>query len=63
MVINRRDFLLATVASSLLVPPKLRSSEGGWNRDEWDIALKSGVVCRIYQDRTTERWFLEGIYD
>jgi hypothetical protein len=37
--------------------------KGPWNRDEWDVALKSGAVCRIYQDRTTERWFLEGIYD
>ena len=34
-----------------------------WNRDEWDVALTSGAVCRIFQDRTTERWFLEGIYD
>ncbi len=34
-----------------------------WNRDEWDVALTSGVVCRIFQDRTTERWFLEGTYD
>jgi inosose dehydratase len=29
MVINRRDFLLATVASGFLMPPKLRNSEGG----------------------------------
>jgi protein ImuB len=36
---------------------------GKWSRDEWDIALSSGAVCRIFQDRTTERWFLEGIYD
>jgi len=35
----------------------------GWNRDEWDVALKSGAVCRIYRDRSTEHWFLEGIYD
>jgi protein ImuB len=35
----------------------------GWNRDEWDIALSSGIACRIFQDRTTERWFLEGVYD
>jgi protein ImuB len=34
-----------------------------WNRDEWDVALSSGAVCRIFQDRTTERWFLEGTYD
>ena len=45
------------------VSPKPRSGEGGWSRDEWDVALKSGTVCRIYQDRTTGRWFLEGIYD
>jgi hypothetical protein len=35
----------------------------GWNRDEWDVALKSGAVCRMYRDRSTDRWFLEGIYD
>jgi len=46
-----------------LVPPKPLSGEGGWNRDGWDVALKSGVVCRIYQDRTTDCWFIEGIYD
>jgi protein ImuB len=34
-----------------------------WNRDEWDVALTSGVVCRIFQDRVTDRWFLEGTYD
>jgi protein ImuB len=45
------------------VSPKLRSSEGGWSRDEWDVALRSGAVCRIFQDRTTDRWFLDGIYD
>jgi protein ImuB len=35
----------------------------GWNRDEWDVALKSGAVCRIYRDRTIDRWFLDGCYD
>jgi protein ImuB len=34
-----------------------------WSRNEWDVALKSGVVCRLFQDRTTDRWFLEGVYD
>jgi protein ImuB len=38
-------------------------SDRSWNHNEWDVALKSGVVCRIHQDRTTERWFFEGIYD
>jgi hypothetical protein len=39
------------------------SAAGGWNRDEWDVALKSGAVCRVYQDRTTHNWFFEGLYD
>ena len=36
---------------------------GAWDRDEWDVALTCGTVCRIYQDRMTERWYLDGIYD
>jgi hypothetical protein len=61
---------VSTPVSPLVAPKlrsseggKLRSSEGGWNRDEWDVALASGAVCRVFQDRATERWFLEGIYD
>lgn len=38
-------------------------SDRAWNHSEWDVALKSGAVCRIYQDRTTERWFFAGLYD
>ena len=34
-----------------------------WNRDEWDVALASGAICRIFQDRSTGRWFLDGTYD
>ena len=34
-----------------------------WNRDEWDVALATGIVCRIFRDRVTGRWFLEAIYD
>jgi protein ImuB len=34
-----------------------------WNRDEWDVALASGAICRIFQDRSTGRWFLDGVYD
>jgi protein ImuB len=46
------------------LPPQSGSHEiCPWSRDEWDVALKSGAVCRIFQDRTTDRWFLEGIYD
>jgi len=38
-------------------------TERSWSRNEWDVALTGGTVCRIYQDRTTDRWFLDGVYD
>jgi protein ImuB len=34
-----------------------------WDRDEWDIALSTGALFRIYLDHRTERWFIEGAYD
>jgi protein ImuB len=34
-----------------------------WNRDEWDVALSDGSVCRLFQARDTAQWFLEGIVD
>jgi protein ImuB len=36
---------------------------GGWNRDEWDVGLSDGAVCRLFFDRDAEQWFLEGIFD
>ncbi len=37
--------------------------EDAWDRDEWDVALSTGCLFRIYFDRRTNRWFLEGSYD
>ena len=34
-----------------------------WDHDEWDIALSNGGMYRIYCDRMTGRWFVEGSYD
>jgi protein ImuB len=34
-----------------------------WNRDEWDVALNDGAVYRLFQDRETGGWFIEGIVD
>jgi protein ImuB len=39
------------------------NSNGHWDRDEWDVSLSDGSVCRIYCDRVTERWFLDGVID
>jgi protein ImuB len=34
-----------------------------WNRDEWDVAFSDGSVCRVFRERDTGRWFLEGVVD
>jgi protein ImuB len=34
-----------------------------WDRDEWDVALADGSMCRIFHDRALDRWFLDGVYD
>ena len=35
--------------------------EDTWNRDEWDVALETGGVYRMFQELAG--WFLEGSYD
>jgi protein ImuB len=34
-----------------------------WDRDEWDVSLSDGSLCRLFLDRLTERWFLEAVLD
>jgi protein ImuB len=34
-----------------------------WNHDEWDVALSDGAVYRIFRDRETDGWFIDGIVD
>jgi protein ImuB len=34
-----------------------------WHRDEWDVALADGSVCRLFQARDTAQWFLDGVID
>jgi protein ImuB len=34
-----------------------------WSREEWDVALASGGVYRIFRDRLREAWFVEGELD
>ena len=38
-------------------------SASSWDHDEWDVALRDGGLYRIFQDRTTKRWFIEGVVD
>ena len=53
-----------------LVTPKPRSDEGGWDRDEWDVALADGVTYRLFRERVSAEarrakavWFVEGVVD
>jgi protein ImuB len=34
-----------------------------WNRDEWDVAFADRVVCRLFRERDTDRWFMESVID
>jgi protein ImuB len=34
-----------------------------WNRDEWDVALESGALYRLFEEAGSRRWFIEGSYD
>lgn len=36
-------------------------AERPWARDEWDVELADGTVCRLAHDGSA--WFLDGIYD
>ena len=37
--------------------------EGGWDRDEWDVAMTDGTVYRLVVEREVGQWFLEGVID
>jgi protein ImuB len=36
---------------------------GRWDRDEWDVSLSDGTICRLFQQRETGTWFMEGVLD
>jgi protein ImuB len=39
------------------------TTRGAWDRDEWDVELSTGVVCRLVRHRTTGQWEIEGLLD
>jgi len=39
------------------------SSNHQWDRDEWDVALTDGATYRVFRERDSDHWFLEGIVD
>ena len=34
-----------------------------WDHDEWDVELSDGGVYRMFRDRVSKRWFVEGLVD
>jgi hypothetical protein len=38
-------------------------TEETWDRDEWDVTLSDGAAYRVFRDRRTDAWFLDGIVD
>jgi protein ImuB len=34
-----------------------------WNRDEWDVTLTGGATYRLFHERESGNWFLDGIVD
>jgi protein ImuB len=35
----------------------------GWARDEWDVSLDDGTVCRLAHDLRANTWLLDAVYD
>jgi protein ImuB len=35
----------------------------GWNRDEWDVMLTDRTTYRLFHERDTGHWFIEGVVD
>ena len=34
-----------------------------WDRDEWDVTLSDGATYRIFRDRRSDAWSVEGVVD
>jgi len=43
--------------------PSVLSQSTPWDRDEWDVALNDGALYRVFQDRATNGWYIDGIFD
>ena len=40
-----------------------RFGGGRWERDEWDVTLNDGTTYRVFRERDTDAWFIEGVVD
>ena len=43
--------------------PPVQPIPPNWNRDEWDVTLSDGATYRVFRERDTDAWFIEGVLD
>jgi hypothetical protein len=44
-------------------PVEVKDVSSGWDRDEWDVTVSDGATYRLFRERHTDAWFIEGIVD
>jgi protein ImuB len=40
-----------------------RHDQRPWDRDEWDVVVRSGAVMRLFRDRESGDWFVDAVLD
>jgi protein ImuB len=40
-----------------------KAGDTSWDRDEWDVELADGEVYRVFRERDTGAWFVDGVVD
>jgi protein ImuB len=44
-------------------PGTARGALAAWDRDEWDVTLADGATYRLFSERGTRAWFIDGLFD
>ena len=39
------------------------AGRASWEHDEWDVTLSDGATYRVFRERDTDAWFIEGVVD
>lgn len=53
----------ASTGTAGAAAPRASARGLAWNRDEWDVSLADGSTFRLFHERDTGHWFLDGIVD
>ena len=43
--------------------PARSATRNAWDRDEWDVVLMAGPTYRLFRERHSDKWFLDGVVD